>query len=66
MFDMIREWPRYVNVPFPLAKASVYIDGLCLNNILFIVIICANHVLEHICFYIYLYVSSREWIYLLH
>uniref|UniRef100_A0A1S3X8F1 NADH dehydrogenase [ubiquinone] 1 alpha subcomplex subunit 9, mitochondrial-like n=1 Tax=Nicotiana tabacum TaxID=4097 RepID=A0A1S3X8F1_TOBAC len=22
MFDMIREWPRYVNVPFPIAKAS--------------------------------------------
>ncbi|XP_051143550.1 NADH dehydrogenase [ubiquinone] 1 alpha subcomplex subunit 9, mitochondrial [Andrographis paniculata] len=21
MFDMIREWPRYVNVPFPIAKA---------------------------------------------
>ncbi|KAF3657494.1 NADH dehydrogenase [ubiquinone] 1 alpha subcomplex subunit 9, mitochondrial [Capsicum annuum] len=27
MFDMIREWPRYVNVPLPIAKASVYIEG---------------------------------------
>lgn len=32
MFDMIREWPRYVNVPFPIAKASVYIDGFSLSQ----------------------------------
>ncbi|WMV47093.1 hypothetical protein MTR67_040478 [Solanum verrucosum] len=32
MFDMIREWPRYVNVPFPIAKASVYIDGFPMSQ----------------------------------
>jgi len=32
MFDMIREWPRYVNVPFPIAKASVYIDGFPMSK----------------------------------
>lgn len=22
MYEMIREWPHYVNVPFPIAKVS--------------------------------------------
>lgn len=22
MYDTIREWPRYVRIPFPIAKAS--------------------------------------------
>lgn len=25
MFDMIREWPRYVKVPLPIAKVSMRI-----------------------------------------
>lgn len=25
MFDTIREWPRYVNVPFPIARVSVHL-----------------------------------------
>lgn len=29
MYDMIREWPRYVKVPFPLAKVhSQYIRAI--------------------------------------
>lgn len=29
MFDTIREWPRYVKVPFPIAKVGlqVWLDG---------------------------------------
>lgn len=23
MFDVIREWPRYVKVPFPIAKVKI-------------------------------------------
>lgn len=49
MFDMIREWPRYVNVPFPIAKASVYIDGFSVSTTFCSALfICANQLLEHI------------------
>lgn len=33
MFDMIREWPRYVNVPFPIAKAIASPREFLLNKV---------------------------------
>ncbi|XP_020698517.1 NADH dehydrogenase [ubiquinone] 1 alpha subcomplex subunit 9, mitochondrial [Dendrobium catenatum] len=35
MFDMIREWPRYVNVPFPIAKAIASPREFLLNKVPF-------------------------------
>lgn len=33
MFDMIREWPRYVNVPLPIAKAVASPRDFLLNKL---------------------------------
>ncbi|KAE9612231.1 hypothetical protein Lal_00022095 [Lupinus albus] len=35
MYDMIREWPRYVNVPFPIAKAIAAPREILLNKVPF-------------------------------
>ncbi|KAG0460472.1 hypothetical protein HPP92_020367 [Vanilla planifolia] len=35
MFDMVREWPRYVNVPFPVAKAIASPREFFLNKVPF-------------------------------
>lgn len=35
MYDMIREWPRYVKVPFPIAKAIATPRELLLNKVPF-------------------------------
>lgn len=35
MFDVIREWPRYVNVPFPIAKALASPREFLLNKVPF-------------------------------
>ncbi|KAG6724510.1 hypothetical protein I3842_03G261200 [Carya illinoinensis] len=35
MYDMIREWPRYVKVPFPLAKALAMPREILLNKVPF-------------------------------
>lgn len=35
MFDTIREWPRYVKVPFPIAKAIAYPREFLLNKVPF-------------------------------
>lgn len=33
MFDMIREWPRYVKIPFPVAKAIAMPREILLNRV---------------------------------
>ncbi|KAK8957055.1 hypothetical protein KSP39_PZI000679 [Platanthera zijinensis] len=35
MYDVIREWPRYVNVPFPIAKAIAFPREFLLNKVPF-------------------------------
>lgn len=35
MYDVIREWPRYVKVPFPVAKALAYPREFLLNKVPF-------------------------------
>ncbi|KAL0918330.1 hypothetical protein M5K25_010334 [Dendrobium thyrsiflorum] len=48
MFDMIREWPRYVNVPFPIAKAIASPREFLLNKVPFPLPTPAIFNLDHI------------------